>query len=76
MGNYSPASVLFVVARVFERLTYDQLPAHIEKHNFLSKYQSGFRKISFNCYRHVAKHGRPMLLNMDKDLILGLYFLS
>ena len=76
MGNYSPVSVLFVVARVFERLTYDQLPAYIEKHNFLSKYQSGFRKFHSTVTDMLQNTDDPCYSIWIKDLILGLYFLS
>ena len=41
--NYRPISVLSTVARVFERLFYDQLSSYMEMHKYLSKYQSGFR---------------------------------
>ena len=39
-----PISMLSAVARVFERLTYEQLSEYFEENKFLTKYQSGFRK--------------------------------
>ena len=44
IDNYRPISILSTVARVFERLAYDQLSSYMEKNKYRSKYQSGFRK--------------------------------
>ena len=44
LGNYRPISMLSAVARVFERLIYEQLSEYFQENNFLTKYQSGFRK--------------------------------
>ena len=44
LGNYRPISMLSAVARVFERLIYEQLSEYFQENNFLIKYQSGFRK--------------------------------
>ena len=41
--NYRPISVIPVVAKVFERIIYDQLYHYLTKNNFLSCHQSGFR---------------------------------
>ena len=37
--------MISVVAKVFERIVYDQLYACLEEHNIICKYQSGFRAI-------------------------------
>ena len=42
-NNYRPISVISVEAKVFERIVYDQLYAHLEEHSIICKYQSGFR---------------------------------
>ena len=41
VGNYLPVSILPVVSKMFERIVYDQLSKHLDKHNILYKYQSG-----------------------------------
>jgi len=33
------------MAKVFERIVYNQLHAYLEEHNIICKYQSGFRAI-------------------------------
>ena len=43
-GNYRPISVLSTLARVFERLIYNQLSNYFESNGYLTKCQSGFRK--------------------------------
>ena len=43
--NYRPISVIPVVAKVFERVVYDQLYYYLTKNCILSRYQSGFRSL-------------------------------
>ena len=43
VNNYRSISVISVEAKVFERIVYDQLYAHLEEHSIICKYQSGFR---------------------------------
>lgn len=47
MNNYRPISVISAVAKVFERIIYDQIYACLSEHDLdiLSKSQSGFRSI-------------------------------
>ena len=43
LNNYRPISIIPVVAKVFERIVYDQVLAYINNHNLISNCQSGFR---------------------------------
>ena len=45
MSNYRPISVISVVAKVFERITYNQVYGYLSEHSIISKSQSGFRSI-------------------------------
>ena len=45
MNNYRPISVISAVAKVFERIIYDQIYAYLSEHDILSKSQSEFRSI-------------------------------
>ena len=45
MNNYRPISVISAVAKVFERIIYDQIYTYLFEHDILSKSQSGFRSI-------------------------------
>ena len=67
MGNYRPISVLSTVARVFERLVYDQLSYFMEQNKYLLQYQSGFRKFH-STITAMLKTSNDWLLNMDKGL--------
>ena len=45
LNNYRLISVTWVVAKVFERIVYDQLYGYLKEHDIIRKYQSGFRAI-------------------------------
>ena len=45
MNNYRPISIIPVVAKVFERIIYDQAFAYVTEHNLISSHQSGFRRL-------------------------------
>ena len=43
MDSYRPISVISAIAKVFERIIYNQLSSYLSENNILSQYQSGFR---------------------------------
>ena len=45
LDNYRPISVIPIVAKVFERIVYDQLYEYLIENNLLSSRQSGFRSL-------------------------------
>ena len=45
LNNYRPISVIPVVAKVFERIIYDQLYNYLTIHKLISRHQSGFRPL-------------------------------
>ena len=45
LNNYRPISVLPVVAKIFEKIVFDQSFAFLNKNNLLSDMQSGFRPL-------------------------------
>ena len=45
LNNYRPISVIPVVAKVFERIIYDQLYDYFTVHKLISSHQSGFRPL-------------------------------
>ena len=45
MNNYRPISVVPIIAKVFERIVYDQLYAYLTEHDIVCKHQSGFRTL-------------------------------
>ena len=73
LGNYRSISMLSAVARVFERLIYEQLSEYFQENNFLTKYQSGFRKF-YSTVTSMLKTTNDWLLNMDKGLYTGVVY--
>ena len=45
MNNYRPIWIIPVMAKVFERIIYDQLYAYLSDNNMITTYQSGFRSL-------------------------------
>ena len=43
LNNYRPISVISVIAKVFERIVYDQLKTFLTNEDIISNHQSGFR---------------------------------
>ena len=43
--NYRPISVISVIAKVFERIIYDQLYNFLTNEDIISNHQSGFRSL-------------------------------
>ena len=73
IGNYRPISILSTVARVFERLVYDQLSSYMEKNKYLSKYQFGFRKFH-STVTSILRNSNDWLFNMDRGNYNGVVF--
>ena len=45
LDNYRPISVISVIAKVFERIVYDQLYNFLTNEDIISNHQSGFRSL-------------------------------
>ena len=45
LNNYRPISIIPIVAKVFERIVYDQVMMYITNHNLISNCQSGLRSL-------------------------------
>ena len=73
MGNYRPISVLPTLARIFEKLVYDQLANYLERNKYLTKYQSGFRKFH-STVTAMLRNSDDWLLNIDKGWLNGVIF--
>ncbi|CAB3999839.1 Hypothetical predicted protein [Paramuricea clavata] len=42
-GNYRPISIIPCVAKIFEKIIFDQLHGYLDSNNLLNTCQSGFR---------------------------------
>ena len=69
-SNYRHISVLSNVAKILEKMVYNQLISYINENNILTKSQFGFRK-SHSTTTSLLKSTNKWLLNIDKGLING-----
>ena len=74
-SNYRPFSVIPVVAKIFERIIYDQLYVYLTKYNLLSKYQSGFRSLHSTVTTLLGATD-SWALNIDRGFINAIVFLD
>ena len=75
MNNYRPISVISVVAKVFERITYDQVYAYLSENNIISKSQSGFRSI-YSTVTALLEATDSWAFGIDRGNVNGVVFLD
>ena len=75
VGNNRPVSILPVVSKIFERIVYDQLSKHLDKHNIFYKYQSGFRR-SYSTETALIDLSGRIKFSMDKGLYTGMVMID
>ena len=49
-ANYRPVSVIPAVAKVFERIIYDQVYQYLTKNSFVTSHHIGFSFLAFRTY--------------------------
>ena len=74
-NNYRPISVIPAIAKVFERLVYDQLYCYLIENKLINKYQSGFRSLH-STVTALLDATNEWYINIDKDLITSVTFLD
>ena len=75
MTNYRPISIVPVVAKVFERIIYDQLYEYLNDNKLLSSCQSGFRSIH-STVTALLEATDNWSLNIDRGNINAVVFLD
>ena len=75
VNNYRPISVISIVAKVFERIVYDQLYAYLEEHSIICKYQSGFRS-THSTVTALLEATDTWAYNIDRGKINAVVFLD
>ena len=74
-GNYRPISVVPTVAKILEKIIYDQLSSYINDNDIICKQQSGFRP-NHSTETALLNCTDQWLHNMDKGLANGVLFLD
>ena len=75
LGNYRPISVLPTVARVFEKLIFDQLSQYFTENGLLGNEQYGFRSL-YSTALALGKVTNSWLLNIDNGKMNSAVFLN
>ena len=73
LNNYRPISVIPTVAKIFEKIVYDQLFSYLNDKKLLASCQSGFR--SFHCtLTALTEIKNSRAVNIDNGLLNGVVF--
>ena len=75
MTNYRPISIIPVVAKVFERIMYDQVYKYLMDNKILSCHQSGFRSLQ-STVTALLKGTDSWSLNIDRGNANAVIFLD
>lgn len=75
VNNYRPISIICVIAKVFEKLIFNQLSAYVNQSNILSPFQSGFRS-NFSTTTALLKFTNDIFSSFDKGQLTGAIFID
>ena len=75
MTNYRPISIIPAVAKVFERIIYDQVYKYLTDNKLLSCHQSGFRSLH-STVTALLEATDSWSLNIDQGLVNAVVFLD
>ena len=74
-NNYRPISVLSTIARIFEKVMYEQFYDYLSRKNILDPRQSGFRSLH-STVTALLDLTNQWCFNIDRGLINGVLFLD
>ena len=74
-NNFRPISVLSSIARVFERLVYEQMYTYFTENNLIQPLQSGFRFLHSTVIALLYMTNQ-WCLNIDRGMVNGVIFLD
>ena len=75
MNNYRPISVISAIAKVFERIIYNQLSSYLSENNIFSQYQSGFRSF-YSTMTALLEAADNWAFNIDRGYVNAVVFLD
>ena len=74
-SNYRPISVIPVVAKIFEKIVYEQLYEYLDNYNLLTTCQSGFRSLH-STLTALVEATNSWSVNIDNGLVNGVVFID
>ena len=75
VNNYRPISIIPIIAKLFEKIIYDQYYKYLLDNNLLSNCQSGFRALHSTVTSLLCATDK-LRLNIDKGQINGVVFVD
>ena len=75
MDNYRPISVISVVAKIFEKLIFEQLYEYLNNNNLITASQSGFRSLHSTLTALIEATDK-WSINIDNKLLNGVIFID
>ena len=75
LNNYRPISVIPTVAKIFEKIIYDQLYQYLNENDLLSSGQSGFRSLH-STLTALLETNDNWCVNIDRGLLNGVIFID
>ena len=75
VDNYRPTSVISAVAKIFEKLTCEQLYEYLNSNNLISASQSGFRSLHITLTA-LTETTDKWSINIDNGLLNGVIFID
>ncbi len=75
LSNYRPISLLPFLSKILEKVAAKQLVSHLEKHNLLARFQSGFRR-GHSTETAVARITNDILASNDSGKVTALVLLD
>ena len=74
-SNYRPISVIPVIAKIFEKIVYEQLYEYLNNYNLLTTCQSGFRSLH-STLTALVEATNSWSVNIDTGLVNGVVFID
>ena len=75
LNNYRPISVIPTVAKIFEKIIYDQLYQYLNENGLLNSGQSGFRSLH-STLTALLETNDSWCVNIDRGLLNGVIFID
>ena len=75
LNNYRPISVIPTIAKIFEKIIYDQLYQYLNENGLLNSGQSGFRSLH-NTLTALLETTDNWCVNIDRGLLHGVTFID